>query len=111
MQTVFIFDIADVWTTSGLLGSIFGFIGLSNKYEKTAVLERFVGQTTFDFPQLSESSYTFNVCFMEPVELRHYTPQDIFSYLGKLGALIALSRIFILFSLYHQYRFEHQLAS
>lgn len=50
LQTVYIFDAVDVWTTKGLLGSIFGFIGLGNTYEKTAILERSVEQTTFDFP-------------------------------------------------------------
>jgi hypothetical protein len=38
-----------------------------------------------------------------------YTPASLFTGLTRLGALIALSRIFVFFSLYHEWRFERQL--
>jgi hypothetical protein len=38
-----------------------------------------------------------------------YTPESLFSGLTRLGALIALSRIFIFFTFYHEWRFERQL--
>ena len=39
----------------------------------------------------------------------YYTPESIFTGLTRLGALIALSRIFIFFTFYHEWRFERQL--
>ena len=40
----------------------------------------------------------------------YYTPESIFVGLTKLGSLIALSRIFVLFSFYHEWLFEKRLA-
>jgi hypothetical protein len=39
-----------------------------------------------------------------------YTPDSIFDLLTKIGALVALAKIFVVFSLYHEYRFEKQLS-
>jgi hypothetical protein len=38
-----------------------------------------------------------------------YSPDSIFVGLTKIGALFALSKIFIIFSVFHEYRFEKQL--
>ena len=43
---------------------------------------------------------------MEPVVVRDYTPENIFTCLAKIGAFLALGRIFIVVSLYHEYKFE-----
>ncbi len=38
-----------------------------------------------------------------------YSPESIFVGLTKIGALFALSKIFIVFSVFHEYRFEKRL--
>jgi len=35
-----------------------------------------------------------------------YTPDSIFDFLTKIGALVALTKIFVIFSIFHEYRFE-----
>ncbi len=46
---------------------------------------------------------------VSPVFLNKSTPDSIFFGLAKLGALIGLTRIFALFTMYHEWRFEKKL--
>ena len=45
----------------------------------------------------------------EPIIVTEFTPDNIFTCLAKIGAFLALGRIFILVSLYHEHRFEKAL--
>jgi hypothetical protein len=45
----------------------------------------------------------------EPIIVKDFTPDNIFTALGKIGAFLALARLFIFISLYHEFRFEKNL--
>lgn len=38
-----------------------------------------------------------------------YTPDSLMTALTKIGAVVALSKVFVFFSLMHEYRFEKKL--
>jgi hypothetical protein len=38
-----------------------------------------------------------------------YTPDNFFTCLAKIGAFLALGRIFMVVALYHEFRFESEL--
>ena len=52
---------------------------------------------------------TFIFYVTEPIIVTEYTPDNIFTCLAKIGAFLALGRIFMLVGLYHEYQFENLL--
>jgi hypothetical protein len=71
-----------------------------------------VNKITKDLPynftsNLPRSTFFFYVT--EPIIVTEYTPDNIFTCLAKIGAFLALGRIFMLVGLYHEYQFENLL--
>lgn len=52
---------------------------------------------------------TFIFYLTEPIVVTEYTPDNFFTCLAKIGAFLALGRIFMVVALYHEYRFESEL--
>jgi len=49
---------------------------------------------------------TFIFYITEPIIVTEYSPDNIFTCLAKIGAFLALGRIFMIVGLYHEYKFE-----
>jgi hypothetical protein len=58
---------------------------------------------------VDESEIQFDFEFREKLIRSVYTPDSIFVGLTKIGAIMALTKVFVLFSMYHEYRFEREL--
>jgi hypothetical protein len=56
-----------------------------------------------------ESEIQFDFEFRDKLIRSVYTPDSIFVGLTKIGAIVALTKVFVLFSMYHEYRFEKRL--
>ena len=52
---------------------------------------------------------TFIFYITEPIIVTDYTPDNIFTCLAKIGAFLALGRIFMIVGLCHEYQFEKLL--
>jgi len=95
-------------TTSDILGDVFGFLGLSNTFEKHSQINKIVKQVPY---KLRGKDFVFSFYLTEPIVVTDYTPENIFTCLAKIGAFFALGRVFVLVSLYNEYKFEKGLES
>lgn len=50
--------------------------------------------------------YTFQLSFDDQLLETIFTPDSLLAALTKLGALLGLTRVFVLFRMYHQWSFE-----
>lgn len=57
----------------------------------------------------AKDEYALGFELVDPFKVTTYTPENIFNCLAKIGAFIALARVFVIFSIYHEYRFEKKL--
>jgi hypothetical protein len=50
--------------------------------------------------------YTFQMSFDDQLLETIFTPDSLLAALTKVGALLGLTRVFVLFNMYHQWSFE-----
>ena len=53
--------------------------------------------------------YTFQMSFDDQLLETMFTPDSLMAALTKVGALLGLTRIFVMFNLYHRWIFEKAL--
>lgn len=62
-----------------------------------------------DFNKGQDPLYTFQMSFDDQLLETIFTPDSFLAALTKVGALLGLTRIFVLFNMYHQWSFEKEI--
>ena len=91
------------------MGSTFAFFGLSNLYQEHSQINKITKEVFYNYTNDNHRS-TLIFYLTEPIVVTEYTPDNFFTCLAKIGAFLALGRIFMLVALYHEYRFESELG-
>ena len=91
------------------MGSTFAFFGLSNLYEEHSQINKITKEVFYNYTNDNHNRSTLIFYLTEPIVVTEYTPDNFFTCLAKIGAFLALGRIFMLVALYHEYRFESEL--
>jgi hypothetical protein len=90
------------------LGSTFALLGLSNMYQDHSQINKITKEVFYNYTIDNQRS-TLIFYLTEPIVVTEYTPDNFFTCLAKIGAFLALGRIFMVVALYHEYRFESEL--
>ena len=64
-----------------------------------------VESQVYDFNR-GQDLYTFQISIDDQLLETIFTPDSLLAALTKVGALLGLTRIFVLFNMYHQWSFE-----
>lgn len=68
-----------------------------------------VESQVYDFNR-GQDLYTFQISIDDQLLETIFTPDSFMAALTKVGALLGLTRIFVLFNMYHQWSFEKEIA-
>ena len=92
------------------MGSTLAFIGLSNVYQEHSQINKITKEVFYNYTSMDYHRSTLIFYLTEPIVVTEFTPDNFFTCLAKIGAFLALGRIFMLVALYHEYRFERELG-
>jgi len=99
-------ELAIAQKTQDILGNTLAPLGLKNSYSSHWHVTGVQLETELPNFNRGQDLYTFQITIDDQMLETIFTPDSLLAALTKVGALLGLTRIFVLFNMYHQWSFE-----